>query len=235
MGPLILCFDSSTPAGSVALVSGSTVLAEVVLQVKQRSHSDYLMRYVHLILEETCVVLADIDALAVVVGPGSFTGLRVGIATVQGLAQALSLPIYPVSSLQTVAFANGSSDLPVLALIDARKQEVYAANYEWCDGIPTLQGCEQVIAPRLLLEQVTTRTYLIGNGATLYQDLIRELVPQHALLATGINDVSRASAAGLLVVALGGDASVVDPFAIRPVYVRLSDAELHKQAGNYKK
>lgn len=230
MEPLILCFDSSTPAGSVALVSGSTVLSEIVLQVKQCSHSDYLIRYVHLLLEETGVVLADLDGLAVVVGPGSFTGLRVGIATVQGLAQAQSLPIYPVSSLQTVAFANGPSDLPVLALLDARKQEVYAAYYKWCGCVPVLQGFEQVIAPRLLLEQVATRTYFVGNGATLYQDLIRELLPQQALVANCVNDVPRAAAAGLLVVALGDNATVVNSFAIRPVYVRLSDAELHKQA-----
>ncbi|MEA3465589.1 MAG: tRNA (adenosine(37)-N6)-threonylcarbamoyltransferase complex dimerization subunit type 1 TsaB [Thermodesulfobacteriota bacterium] len=230
MEPLILCFDSSTPAGSVALVSGSTVLAEILLQVKQSSHSDYLMRYVHLLLEETGVSFADIDALSVVVGPGSFTGLRVGIATVQGLAQVLSLPIYAVSSLQTIAFANGPSDLPVLSLIDARKKEVYAANYMWHGSVPVLQGHEQVIAPRLLLEQVTTRTFFVGNGVTLYQDLIRELLPQHSLLANSVNHVPRASAAGLLAVAMGNDVAVVNSFAIRPVYVRLSDAELQKLA-----
>lgn len=91
-GP-ILCLDSSTPAGSVALVSGQQVLAEVTLNVKHRCHSDYLLRYIQFVLAQTGLNLGDLHGLAVVVGPGSFTGLRVGIATVQGLAQALNLPV----------------------------------------------------------------------------------------------------------------------------------------------
>lgn len=226
---LLLCFDSSTPAGSVALVQAGDVVAEHILNVKKRSHSDYLMRFVDELLEEANIEMSAIAALVVVVGPGSFTGLRVGLATVQGIAQALSLPIYPVSSLQAVAYANGPSDLPVVALIDARKQEVYAANYLWVNGVPQLQGCEQVVAPAMLLQLIQQRCYFVGNGATLYRELICETLPDFALLATTVNDVPRASAAGLLVVALGEEASSVEAQELRPCYVRLSDAELQQQ------
>lgn len=225
---LFLCFDSSTPAGSVALVVDGTVVAERLLHVKKRSHSDYLMKYAHEILEEVEVSLSELTGLVVVNGPGSFTGLRVGLATVQGLSQALSLPIYPVSSLQVIAYANGASDLPVIALIDARKQEVYAACYLWTEGIPVLQGAEQVVAPQRLLQSIQRRSYFVGNGATLYRSLIEELDSNQPLLSAAVNDVPRASAAGLLVVAMGVKASMVAARSLLPRYVRLSDAELHK-------
>lgn len=226
---LFLCFDSSTPAGSVALVGEGRIICEHLIHVKNRSHSDYLMEYVHELLAESGISLSDLDGLVVVSGPGSFTGLRVGLATVQGLAQALCLPIYPVSSLQVVAYANGPSELPVMTLIDARKQEVYAASYLWIGGLPQLQGQEQVVAPKELLASIQQRTYFVGNGATLYQDLICEMMTCRALMSTAINDVPRASAAGLLVAAQGDDAEVVDARSLRPSYVRLSDAELQRQ------
>ncbi len=226
---LFLCIDSSTPAGSVALVREGSVIAEHLLQVKKRSHSDYLMKYVHELLEEADMSLSDLSGLVVVNGPGSFTGLRVGLATVQGIAQALSLPIYPVSSLQVIAYANGPSDLPVIALIDARKQEVYAACYEWIEGVPVLQGPEQVIAPKELLKSIRQRSYFVGNGATLYRALIDETISDQALLSTAVNDVPRASAAGLLVTAMGDSAVAVEARSLQPSYVRLSDAELQKK------
>lgn len=227
----LLCFDSSTPAGSVALVQAGEVIAEHVLNVKKRSHSDYLMRFVDELLEGVGLELSAVTALVVVVGPGSFTGLRVGLATVQGIAQALSLPIYPVSSLHTVAYANGPSDLPVVAMIDARKQEVYSAKYLWMNDVPERQGCEQVIAPAALLSTVTQRSFFVGNGATLYRDYIRETVPEFSLLSTAVNNIPRASAAGLLVLALGERVSPVEAKALQPCYVRLSDAELQQQKG----
>jgi tRNA threonylcarbamoyladenosine biosynthesis protein TsaB len=226
---LFLCFDSSTPAGSVALVRDGLVVVEYLLQVKKRSHSDYLMTYVHEILEQADVSLSDLSGLVVVSGPGSFTGLRVGLATVQGIAQALALPIYPVSSLQVIAYANGPSDLPVVAMIDARKQEVYAACYEWSEGVPELQGGEQVVSPQELLLSIQRRSYFVGNGATLYRSLIGEMKSNQALLSTAVNDVPRASAAGLLVAAMGVSALAVEARSLQPSYVRLSDAEMQKQ------
>lgn len=226
---VLLCFDSSTPAGSVALVQAGKVVAEHILNTKKRSHSEYLMGFVDKLLEEADVGLSTVTALVVVVGPGSFTGLRVGLATVQGIAQALSLPIYPVSSLQAVAYANGPSDLPVVALIDARKQEVYAANYLWANGVPELQGSEQVVAPSIFLGKIEKRCYFVGNGATLYSGLICETLRDFALLGTAVNDVPRASAAGMLVVALAENAFSVKAQSLQPSYVRLSDAELQQQ------
>jgi tRNA threonylcarbamoyladenosine biosynthesis protein TsaB len=225
---LLLCIDSSTPTGSVAIVSGNSVLVEISINVTQRSHSDYLLRYVQFILDEAGLSMGDIDALAVVVGPGSFTGLRVGLASAQGLAQANNLPIYPVSALQTVAFANGVTDLSVQVLIDARKHEVYSACYKWDSGIPLPQGAEQVLPPSKLLAQIDAKSLFVGNGALLYREMVDKYLPDLGILSHGLNAVPRASAAGLLVYAMGTTAKVVNCFELRPVYVRPSDAELQR-------
>lgn len=223
---LFLCLDSSTTTGSVALISGTTVLMEISINVPRRSHSDYLLRYVQFVLAESALHMDDVTALVVVVGPGSFTGLRVGLATVQGLAQAHDLPVYPVSALQTVAYANGVTDLPVQVLIDARKQEVYSARYVWQDGIPLLQGDEQVLSPSQLCTQITTRCLLVGNGAMLYRESIENHLTDLGVFSHNLHAVPRASAAGLFVNAQGTQAKVVNFFELRPVYVRPSDAEM---------
>lgn len=225
---LLLCVDSSTPTGSVALVAGNTVIMEITINVHKLSHSDYLLRYVAFVLSESGLDISDVSALVVVAGPGSFTGLRVGLATVQGLAQARGLPIHPVSALQTVAFANGVTELPVQVLIDARKQEVYSASYIWSEGVPVLQGYEQVLTPEKLLTQISSRSLFVGNGALLYHEILNKQLPALALLSHGLNSVPRASAAGLLVNALGVMAKTVNFFELRPVYVRPSDAELQR-------
>lgn len=228
-GP-ILCLDSSTPAGSVALVSGQQVLAEVTLNVKHRCHSDYLLRYIQFVLAQTGLNLGDLHGLAVVVGPGSFTGLRVGIATVQGLAQALNLPVYPLSSLQVVAFANGPVTLPVQVLIDARKHEVYTARYLWQQGVPLLKGSEQVVAPHLLAAMIETPTLLVGNGAFLYREMLLAACPETAILGNVLHSLPSAAAAGILVDCLPQRTMIADVFNLLPVYIRPSDAELQKKA-----
>lgn len=226
MDPLLLSLDSSTPCGSVALTRGSTVLAEISLNVPKVSHSDYLLRYAEFLLSEAGFQIRDIDALAVVVGPGSFTGLRVGIATIQGLALALGLRVYPVSSLQALAFANGQSPLPVCALLDARKKEVYVARYSWCHDQLVAVGEERVISPQSVIDGVTEKTLFVGNGAVLYAEQFREGLGDQLLISGHLNTAPRAGAVGLLVNQLASRLEAVDPFQLKPVYVRPSDAEM---------
>ena len=166
--PLLLSLDSSTPCGSVALTRGTSVLAEICLNEDKTSHSDYLLRYIDLLLSEIGSTCRDLDAMAVVAGPGSFTGLRVGIATVQGLALALGLSVYPVSSLQAVAFSNGQSPLPVYALIDARKKQVYAARYLWVpNGLSLRKRLSMKLKKKLCL-LVMVRLFMRINFSKLW-------------------------------------------------------------------
>ncbi len=227
---LLLCLDSSTPCGSVALCRDDRVLAEITLDVSGKTHSDYLLRYTDFVLNEAGVQPDRLDGLCVVAGPGSFTGLRVGLATIQGLALALKKPIYPVSSLEVVAFANGPSSLPVVTVIDARKKEVYAARYHWRDGLPRLQDDERVISPQRLIEDLCEKTLFVGNGVVNYSHWFLDVEHDNVHYCTDVNLVPKAGAVGMLVHRKGAAAHSVDPFHLHPVYIRPSDAELQQSA-----
>jgi tRNA threonylcarbamoyladenosine biosynthesis protein TsaB len=224
---VLLCLDSSTPCGSVALCRDGQVLAEVTLDVSGKTHSDYLLRYTDFLLNETGLTLSAVDGFGVVAGPGSFTGLRVGLATVQGLALASQRPVYPVSSLDVVAFANGSSDLPVMAVIDARKREVYAARYVWQNGLPCRCSDERVISPAALIEELTEKTLFVGNGVVSYREQFDVETHEHVVVSADLNLVPKAGAVGVLLARSGAKIPPVDPFHLHPVYIRPSDAELH--------
>jgi tRNA threonylcarbamoyladenosine biosynthesis protein TsaB len=124
----VLGIDTSTPLGSVALVTDGVPLSEQTARVRAR-HGETLMPLVERALELSGISLAEVDLLAVGLGPGSFTGLRVGIATAQGLALASDLPVVGVGSLEALAFGLGSGAAPRVPLLDAHKGEVYAAAY----------------------------------------------------------------------------------------------------------
>ena len=114
---LILTIATATPTGSVALTRGEELLAELVL-APSGSHSDYLVPIIDELLTRSGVVVEEVDAFAAVVGPGAFTGLRVGVSTVKGLALATGKPTIAVSSLQTLAMQAPDAGLPICAMLE---------------------------------------------------------------------------------------------------------------------
>jgi tRNA threonylcarbamoyl adenosine modification protein YeaZ len=153
---LVLGLDTSTPAVSVALVRGADVLAERVV-VDARRHGELLAQGVEGVLGEAGVDRRDLDAIAVGLGPGPFTGLRVGVVTAAALADALAIPAYGICSLD--ALGEGAR----IAVTDARRREVYWARY---DGSGTRVAGPGVGAPAQLVEQ-WQGIALVGDGARL--------------------------------------------------------------------
>ncbi|MDD2750618.1 tRNA (adenosine(37)-N6)-threonylcarbamoyltransferase complex dimerization subunit type 1 TsaB [Acidithiobacillus sp.] len=143
--PIILAIDTATEACSVAVNGVAGVVEEC--QVAANAHSQLLLPMISRILQRAGLVLGDLDAIACGVGPGGFTGVRIGVSTAQALAMARGLPVYPVSSLQALAAATVQPS--VLTALDARKGEVYAAVYVQDErtGLPVLQGEERVCPP----------------------------------------------------------------------------------------
>ena len=152
-GLKILTLDSSSLSGSVSLCQGESLVAESLLNVRS-THSEKLLQQVDLLLGETGWRLEDLDLFAVVTGPGSFTGLRIGIATIKGLAQVLKKPVVPVSTLQAVAMNLPLSPVPICVFLDARKKEVYTQLFEWHHASGPVAIGEAVVLPpeRLLLD-----------------------------------------------------------------------------------
>src|SRR5512141_2285027 len=158
---LILGIETSTKTGSVAVVSEHGVIAQYSLNIEV-THSERLMATVDRVLKDTGLSLAAMDGYAVAVGPGSFTGLRIGISTVKGLALATGKPIAAVPTLLALAWNVPHAAYPVCPLLDARKNEVYAALYNLDSGVPVPKMPETVIALSSLAAQISGKTIFTG-------------------------------------------------------------------------
>ena len=121
----ILAIDTSTKMGSIALTDGETHVRELLLNI-EITHAEKLLPAIQKILQEAKWDFSMIEGLSLAIGPGSFTGLRIGLATMKGFAQALNLPLVGVSSLMALAYNGSESEEPVVAVLEAGRGEVYA-------------------------------------------------------------------------------------------------------------
>jgi tRNA threonylcarbamoyladenosine biosynthesis protein TsaB len=223
----LLTIQTATPAGSVALTAGDRLLGELFLDVR-RPHGSWLLAAIEQLLGAAGMTIRDLDGFGVSTGPGSFTGLRVGLATVKGLAMATGKPIAGVSTLQTLALQVPHVTLPVCALLDARKQEVYAGVFTWEEGWPQPRGAEQVIAPEQLLAGITEQTLFVGDGAAVYRTLITRQLGPRAQFLSMTYAVPRAAHAALLAARVFVAGKSLPAALINPVYIRSSEAELNQ-------
>jgi tRNA threonylcarbamoyladenosine biosynthesis protein TsaB len=189
----------------------------------RRPHDARLPGDLMMLLEETRLDLREIDLYAVTTGPGSFTGLRIGIATMQGLAFAAEKPLVGVSGFDALARCGRAST--VATWVDAWRGEVFAARYA---------GDVQVEAPRVeqpsrLLTRMSAPTLFIGDAVPVYADLIRRALGELALLADPPAPPLAGTIAQLATEA-ARSGSRPGPDAIRPLYVRRPDAELARDA-----
>lgn len=222
----LLTIQTATPAGSVALTTGEQLLGELSLDVR-RPHGSWLLGVIEQLLEAAGMAVADLDGFGVTVGPGSFTGLRVGLATIKGLAMATGKPIAGVSTLQTLAMQVPFAALPLCTLLDARKQEIYAGQFLWQAGWPQPIGVERVLPPELLLAGITEATLFVGDGVTAYRTLItRQLGPRAHFLPAAYAP-PRAAHAALLARRAFLAGAAQSPAAVNPVYIRPSEAEIN--------
>lgn len=224
-GELILTLDTSTTARSVALCQGERLLAEILVD-SSANHSDQLLQHVQQLLTEQQCELAEIDAFAVTDGPGSFTGLRVGVAAAKGLARACHRPLFGVSTLHALAASLLWVTLPVCALVDARKKEVYTATFTTSDGSLDLMDEPRVISPLQLLEQMVEPAIFVGSGAILYRELIIDRFGDLASFAPWPLHTLRASCAAPLALQQLRMGVPGDPQRLLPRYIRPSEAEI---------
>jgi tRNA threonylcarbamoyladenosine biosynthesis protein TsaB len=222
----ILAVDTSATTGSIALLDGPRVMAEWTLQ-SALTHNRRLLKHVHRLLEQAGWSLAGVDGFAVTVGPGSFTGVRIGMTTVKTLAWACHKPFLGVSSLDALAAPFGFSSLRVCPMIDARKHEVYFAFYQ-PDGNGRLKllGDYGVAVPEQVVERIQGRTICCGSGWLLYEERFREKLGGRLVEAPAPNHVVRASVVGELAREKFRKGLAEDPMSSTPCYIRPSEAEM---------
>jgi len=225
--PKILAVDTSSLTGSAALCSGERLIAESLLNVRS-THSEKLLQQIDLLLEAAGWRLTDLDLLVAVTGPGSFTGLRIGVATVKGLAQVLERPVIGISSLQMLAMNLPLCPVPICVFLDARKKEVYTQLYRWTDEGPVAVSQAQVLPPAAVLQQLQGEVALVGDAVPLYQELIAELPADRVQLPAMPAHQPRASQAAWLAWKAFLAGKRQHAAELLPVYIRPSDAELNQ-------
>ena len=224
--PLILAIENSTLCGSVALVSGAQCLCEFSL-LSRMTHSKRLLGSIDHIMQNCGIGWNDIDGIAISLGPGSFTGLRIGLSTAKGLAMAAGLPLIGVSSLDGLAAQLPYAGHLICSMLDARKKEVYAAFYR-AEGDKTKRISDYLaVTPQKLTEQIAEPVILVGDGAELYSDFFREKLGERALFAPSQLLLPKASAIGFLAISKWQSNDFLNTASAVPIYVRPSDAEIH--------
>jgi tRNA threonylcarbamoyladenosine biosynthesis protein TsaB len=231
----ILAIETSTLLGGVAILHDTSVLiAEVKLNVKS-THSERLMSEIVHVMEKAGLRIADIDAFAVSIGPGSFTGLRIGLSTVKGFSYATGKPIVAIPTLEALAWNFPFCPYPVCTVLDARKKEVYAAIFEW-EGEGFRRALhEEPVGTETLLAYLKEKEGAIGGkilfageGALLYRDTIMNHLAEKAIFPPPYKMIpSPANVAYLgLKKAVRGEFS--EPIRLVPYYIRKSEAEIKK-------
>lgn len=228
---LILAFETSAKAVSVALHDGQTLLAESY-QNTGLTHSQTLMSMAQDLLKNCQKSVDEVTALAVAAGPGSFTGVRIGVAAAKGLGWGAELPVYGVSTLESMARSLGASDGYVCACMDARRSQVYNALFRVKDG-----GLERVCEDRAIsledlkleLKKLDDRIFLVGDGAKLCYNTLSEHV-QDLFLPAEHHLHQRASGVALAAIGAIARGETGDGAALQPNYLRLSQAERERLA-----
>lgn len=224
---LVLGIETSTPAASVTIGSEQGIIA-TSLVTRGAAAGDFLLPAVEFLMNQTNLSYRNLSAIAVGLGPGLFTGMRVGVATAKTLAQALSIPIIGASSLDLLAFDVRYSDKLICPVLDARRNEVFFALYRQVPGGITRETNYTVGSPERLVAEIQGSGedfLLVGNGALLYEDRLE-----------GVDKVEF----GSMAYAFPRAASLVELaiprlfreefdrlFDIEPYYMRRSDAEIN--------
>jgi tRNA threonylcarbamoyladenosine biosynthesis protein TsaB len=223
----ILTIDTSSNCSSVALSDGTRLLGECLLG-EDRSSSGRLPAALLELLAAAALTPDQLDAFAVSLGPGSFTGVRVGIALVKGLALATGKPALGFSSLAMLANNASCCASQVAPLFDARKKEVYAGLYS-CGELPVALRPDAVLAPEEFLAGIDAPTLFLGEGALRYRDLIQATLGELAIFPSWQLHLPRAAAGAPLALADALKGNFIPLSLLNPSYLRASEAELAKR------
>ncbi len=221
----VLGVDTSTMTAGVGMVDEGQVLVDLKFDVRV-TYSEILMPAVDLVLKTVGLRIDELDGFAISIGPGSFTGLRIGLATMKGLCFASGKPLASVPSLDALASSSLYCRYPVAALLDAKKDQVYAAIYDTSEG--ELRRKSEYMAADIqnLARKISRKTLFVGPGARLYQKELTNLLREKVYFALDQqSEPSGASVArmGLDKLSAGRIEDVTD---LEPLYVRMSEAEL---------
>ena len=227
----ILALETSAKSVSAAVVENGAVLA-AAYQNMGLTHSVTRMPLIDSMLKNAGLTAKDMDLIAAAAGPGSFTGLRIGVSAAKGLAWALELPCCGVSTLEAMAENARAFEGTVICAMDARRQQIYNAVFDCRDGALTRRCEDRAVALEVLAEELkndNNRKIIVGDGAQLCYTYLLE----HGIacrLAPPDSLYQKAAGVGLAAERMAAEGRTVTAQELRPVYLRLSQAERERLA-----
>ena len=229
---IILSIDSSTPVAGIAVSDGMQLMGEITLNTKN-THSEKLMPLVQHLLNELELTVKDLDAIAVTQGPGSFTGLRIGMATAKGLAQGAGKKLIAVPTLDCLAQNLVHYPGVICPIMNAQKKQVYTAIYRsTSDGLERLSDYQASAVDQLAaqLNELNEDVWFVGDGVAAFGDVFRELLGTRCRFADGNHILPRAGSLAMLAAKRAEAEQFDDLFEAELIYIRKSEAEVQWEA-----
>jgi len=223
----VLGIESATPVAAVAVAGPSGILAERMV-FNQRTHSVNLLPMIKAVLEESGVGRQNLSGIAVSGGPGSFTGLRIGMSTAKALAQVWKVPVVGISTLETLAFPVIGQGCLICPVLNARKNEVYSAVYENAGLVMNRLVGPTALHPQKLAETLLEygrQVIFLGDGIPAYGSVFSEAMGELARFAPLAANFPRGAVVAELGLAAIDEGRDDNASNLRPEYIRLSEAE----------
>lgn len=221
----ILGIDTSSQKGSIAITLENKIVSEKSIS-DQTSYSRNLFLLVNSILQESDLHISKIDAFAVSIGPGSFTGLRVGLSTALGFSLAQNKPVISIDTLLAMAHTTTPANHLICPVLDARKGEVYASFFRYgSDGQISRTTEDRAMSPELLIEEVDQPTLFFGTGVDAYGNDFKQKLGNLAVFDSDFSCTTAASVAKLAFEKIE-NGEVTNSARLKPKYIRRSEAEM---------
>lgn len=230
----ILAVDTSSNVATAAVMEDNTLLGEYILNHK-KTHSQKIMVMIEQLLADLELTVQDIDLFAASVGPGSFTGLRIGVATVKALAHAAGKRVVSVGTLEALAYNVPHAEHIIVPIMDARRNNVFTASYIWDEGFKEI-GEPEAISIEECVESCGEflDTIFVGDGVAVHGEYIREKLGEHAIFPHGAVIGARASSVAACAMEKAKRGDTQSYLEMKPYYIRKSQAEQELEKKEHK-
>lgn len=222
---IILGIETATMTGGLAIIDSGKLISEYTLSMKT-THSSRLMPELDWMLRDASLDKKQIECIAISIGPGSFTGLRIGLATAKGLAMGLDVPLVGIPTLDALANNIPYPIYQICAILDARKKEVYSAFYKNENDILARKSNYDVMFPDELVKRIKEKTIIVGDAIGVYGDFLKEKLGEFAVFAPASQRLPRASVIAEMGIKRLEAGDVLNLASSEPIYIRPSDAEM---------
>ena len=225
---LTLAFDTSSKTVAVALLRDDVIIYDAIINI-DLNHSEVLLSAINYACLQTRIKISEIDLFACTIGPGSFTGLRIGISTLKGLILATGKPAVGISSLAVLALNVGKSSKIICSAMDAGRGQVYTAFYRYNEnGLLDQIGTDKAVDPREIILNPEQEIIFVGDGAIKYSGIISNNINNKIYIASSAQQYIRASSVGILGREKYNRNELLNAETFVPVYLRSADARVKK-------